>query len=215
MPIWSEVTEDDEVLLRFHGLDTIADITLNGCRIGSTDNMHRVWDYSVRELLKDTGNELEITFHSPVRFIAKEYAADPAILGTEDAMRGFPKIRKGHYMFGWDWGPRLPDAGIWKSVELLRVHRARLDSVYVHQEFNDDLSAVSLNIHVDLACVNGRCGGSYQPAAAASVLAPDGTALYKGSAIVFDANGSGTQCLRSTGPGSGGPTAWGTSPCIL
>ena len=206
------VTEDDEVLLRFHGLDTIADVTLNGHRIGSTDNMHRVWDFSVRELLQAGENQLEITFHSPVRFIAEQYAADPAIQGTEDAMRGFPKIRKGHYMFGWDWGPRLPDAGIWKSVELLRIHRARFDSVYVHQEFNDDLSAVSLNIHVDLACVNGRCGGSYQPAAAASVLAPDGTALYKGSAIVFDANGSGNAVLAIDRPRLWWPNGLGDQP---
>ncbi|MCR5232917.1 MAG: glycoside hydrolase family 2 protein, partial [Lachnospiraceae bacterium] len=121
-----EVDLSDEVLLRFNGLDTIADITLNGHELGSVNNMHRVWDYSVKDLLKAEGNELVISFSSPVKYIAEQYEADPAILGTEDAMRGFPKIRKGHYMFGWDWGPRLPDAGIWREVELLSVKKARL-----------------------------------------------------------------------------------------
>ena len=56
-----EVTGSDEVLLRFHGLDTIADITLNGCRIGSTDNMHRVWDYRSGNCLRTP----EMSWRSP------------------------------------------------------------------------------------------------------------------------------------------------------
>ena len=50
-----EVKDGDEILLRFNGLDTIADITLNGQSLGSVNNMHRVWDFSVRELLKAEG----------------------------------------------------------------------------------------------------------------------------------------------------------------
>ncbi len=142
--------EADEVLLRFNGLDTIADITLNGTDIGSVDNMHRTWDYSVKSLLQDNGNELKIVFHSPVNYIAAQYEADPAILGTEDAMRGFPKIRKGHYMFGWDWGPRLPDAGIWRDVEVFAVRKARLTRVYIHQEFDAELTSVSLSVSASL-----------------------------------------------------------------
>ena len=91
-----EVKDADDVILRFNGLDTLADITLNGISLGNVNNMHRVWEYRVLKLLKEEGNELVIVFHSPVNFIAKEFEADPAILGTEDAMRGFPKIRKGH-----------------------------------------------------------------------------------------------------------------------
>ena len=138
----------DDVILRFNGIDTLADIVLNGAKLGSTNNMHRRWEYLIKELLKPTGNELEIVFHSPTRFIAEEFEKDPAILGTEDAMSGFPKIRKGHYMFGWDWGPRLPDAGLWRPVELLKLKKARLTSAYVHQEFNEDYSKVVLSFKV-------------------------------------------------------------------
>ncbi len=180
-----EVDLSDEVLLRFNGLDTIADITLNGHELGSVNNMHRVWDYSVKDLLKAEGNELVISFSSPVKYIAEQYEADPAILGTEDAMRGFPKIRKGHYMFGWDWGPRLPDAGIWREVELLSVKKARLESVYVSQKFNDDLSKVTLDISVKLENANRACCGSYCPSAVAGVVTPDGTRLYDKTDINF------------------------------
>ena len=141
-----ELKDADDVILRFNGLDTLADITLNGVSLGSVNNMHRTWEYRVLNLLKEEGNELVIVFHSPVNFIAKEFEADPAILGTEDAMRGFPKIRKGHYMFGWDWGPRLPDAGIWRKIELLKVVKSRLTSVYISQKISEDFSEAVLNI---------------------------------------------------------------------
>ncbi len=168
-----ELLDADDVILRFNGIDTIADITLNGHALGSVNNMHRTWEYRVKKLIKGPDsrgkdgservgmpetdcavkngeglvkNELKIVFKSPVNYIAEQYKADPGILGTEDAMRGFPKIRKAHYMFGWDWGPRIPDAGIWKSVELLKVKKARLTRVYVHQELTDDYSEASLRI---------------------------------------------------------------------
>ena len=142
-----ELADADEVLLRCNGLDTIAEITLNKHNLGTVDNMHRTWEYSVKNLLKEN-NELVITFRSPVNYIAEQHKADPGILGTSDAMRGFPKIRKGHYMFGWDWGPRIPDAGIWKSVELLKVKKARLTKVYVHQDFKEDYSEAILQVDV-------------------------------------------------------------------
>ena len=140
-----------EVLLRFNGLDTLADITLNGEVLGFANNMHRVWEYPVSRLLKSTGNELKITFHSPVNFIAEEFKKDPAILGTEDAMNGFPKIRKGHYMFGWDWGPRLPDAGIWKDVELIRVDKALFTRTYIREEFSEDMPEVKISVEAALS----------------------------------------------------------------
>ena len=141
-----ETGDADEVLLSFSGIDTLADISLNGINLGSANNMHRIWEYPVRSILKEKDNEIVVKLHSPVNFIAKEFEADPAILGTEDAMRGFPKIRKGHYMFGWDWGPRLPDAGIWKSVSLFKIKGARLTRTYISQKWNEDYSRVDISV---------------------------------------------------------------------
>lgn len=171
----AEAVAADEIFLRFNGLDTIADITLNGQSLGSVDNMHRTWEYPVKALLKPDQNEITIHFHSPVRYIAEQYEQDPAILGTEDAMRGFPKIRKAHYMFGWDWGPRLPDAGIWKEVELLAMRRCRIDGVYIHQRFTEDLSSVDLDLDVQLDTPAGQ--PELKPLV--TITAPDGTELCK------------------------------------
>ncbi len=48
-------------------------------------------------------------------------------------MEGFPHLRKAHCMFGWDWGQRLPDAGIFRDVSLLGIKKDRLESVYISQ----------------------------------------------------------------------------------
>lgn len=93
----------DDVVLRFEGLDTVADIFLNGVLLGHVENMHRTWEYSVKALLKQEGNELRVYFYSPTGYIAEAFREAPT-LGTEDAMHGFVHLRKAHYMFGWDWG---------------------------------------------------------------------------------------------------------------
>ena len=105
----ADVLNSERVLLRCEGLDTIADIVLNGEKIASVCNMHRTWEFDVKDNLKTTGNTLEIVFHSPTKYI-KEQDKICHAGGSGDAMVGFPNLRKAHCMFGWDWGPRLMPA---------------------------------------------------------------------------------------------------------
>lgn len=142
-----DIREREEVLLHFDGIDTIGDIYLNGTLLGHVKNMHRIWEYSVKNLLKPEGNELKVVLHSPTRFIREAYEERP-LEGSSDAMRGFPYLRKAHCMFGWDWGPRLPDAGIWREVELMAFDMARLDGVYITQKHEE--GRVSLSVQVDV-----------------------------------------------------------------
>ena len=138
--------KSDAVLLRFEGIDTVADVFLNGERLGHTENMHRTFEFEVKDLLKEEGNELRVLLHSPTRFIKEEYKHNVAD-GSEEAMVGFANLRKTHCMFGWDWGPRLPDAGLWRPVKLLGIEKARVDSVYVTQKHED--GKVTLHFDVD------------------------------------------------------------------
>ena len=150
-----ELLESDEVILRFEGLDTIADITLNGVKLGHADNMHRTWEYSVKDILKQSDNILSVYFYSPTKFIADAYAKAPT-RGTEDAMNGFVHIRKAHCMFGWDWGAHLPDAGIWRPVSLLGIDTARIDSVEILQHHGQD--SVELDIKPEIEFVRKYIG---------------------------------------------------------
>ncbi|MBQ9032154.1 MAG: glycoside hydrolase family 2 protein [Parasporobacterium sp.] len=122
----------DCLLLRFEGIDTLADICLNGTHVAAVHNMHRTWEFPVKELLKEQGNLLQVLFHSPVRYIRKRYQ-EKVLDGTSDAMRGFPYLRKAHCMFGWDWGARLPGGGLFREVCIVVFDRARIESVYLIQ----------------------------------------------------------------------------------
>ena len=145
-----ELLTSDDVILHFDGLDTIADITLNGVQLGHVENMHRIWEYSVKEYLRKENNELTVYFYSPTKYIAEAYEKAPT-RGTEDAMNGFVHIRKAHCMFGWDWGAHLPDAGIWRDVYLLGVDTARLDSVEVLQYHEEGTVRLEVNPQVVMA----------------------------------------------------------------
>lgn len=145
----SDFLDNDEVLLCFDGLDTIADIYLNDDLLGHACNMHRQWKYKVGYALKEKDNCLRIIFHSPTKYIEEAYANAPT-RGTEDAMNGFVHIRKAHYMFGWDWGAHLPDAGIWRPVYLLGINKVRIDSVEVKQFHENDKVKLKLTPEIEL-----------------------------------------------------------------
>lgn len=141
-----EVLSSDRVILKFDGIDTIADITLNGTFLGHTENMHRSFEFDVKELLKEGENELAVKFFSPLKFCAASHEKIKNMEST-DAVPGYPQLRKAHCMFGWDWGPRLPDAGFYRPIRLFGVKKARLsDDIRVMQEHEIEETGVHGNV---------------------------------------------------------------------
>lgn len=145
--------------LVFEGIDTLADIYLNGVLLGSVKNMHRTYSYDVDGVLQEGKNELRVSIESPVNYIREENAK-VYCGGVSEAMEGFPHLRKAHCMFGWDWGPRLPDMGIFRNVYIALEDVAAIDSVYVRQEHQPENNQVILHfetkIHVNF---QNTCNG--------------------------------------------------------
>ena len=137
----------DAVVLRCEGLDTLAEVFVNGQTAGHADNMHRIWEFDAKKLLRPGENTIEVRFSSPTKYIKEAYAASRAD-GSDDAMVGFPHIRKAHCMFGWDWGPRLPDAGIWRDISILGIDTARIRDVHVLQHHADNKVTLEVNTHI-------------------------------------------------------------------
>ncbi len=162
-----ELSECEKVYLRFHGVDTLSDVELNGIRVGKTENMHCTYEFDVTNALSRGGNILRVKFRSPIEYITKQQQRNYA-WGVETTMDGFPHIRKAHYMFGWDWGPQLPDVGIWRDVELVGVKLGRIESVYVRQEhWNNtvklvfdtrvaDITSDKLRLDISITAPNGE-----------------------------------------------------------
>lgn len=146
--VTDDILEADANMLHFDGIDTIADIMLNSSHLGNARNMHRIWEYDVTGMLKKEGNLLTVHIYSPTKII-KKCMEEVITLGTPDCMEGFPQIRKAHCMFGWDWGPRLPDAGIWRDVTITGISCGKIDSVYITQVQENE--AVRLSLDVELA----------------------------------------------------------------
>lgn len=125
------------------GLDTLAHVSLNGREIAFADNMHITWVWDVKEQLHAGENTLEIRFDSPILYCAKKAEEAPG-WESSDATPGFRHLRKAHCMFGWDWGPRLPDAGIWRPIFLRTWDTARLENALMLQAHHDDLVDVTI-----------------------------------------------------------------------
>lgn len=155
------------------GLDTLAELTLNGVPIGTADNMHRTWRFDVKGVLRPGENTLEILFHSASGYLK----AHPSRIGKPHSV-----IRKAACMFGWDWGLNLPDMGIWRDISLEMLDEGRLEGVIIHQEHLTDL----VKLTVEPVCV--QADPDLQ--ARITLRAPEGTILeqktvFGGSSCVF------------------------------
>lgn len=135
----------DKVFLRFYGVDTLSEIYLNGVLLGTTDNMFRTYEYDVKSLLKAGENRLEVRISSPLEYVEKAYEKRK-IYGVDTTVNGYPHLRKCHCMFGWDWGPQLPDMGVWRSVELIAANAGIMRNVYAVQRYSKDYSALTLTV---------------------------------------------------------------------
>lgn len=147
------------------GLDTLAHVSLNGREIAFADNMHITWVWDVKEQLHTGENTLEIRFDSPILYCAKKAEEAPG-WESSDATPGFRHLRKAHCMFGWDWGSRLPDAGIWRPIFLRTWDAARLENALMLQAHHDGV--VDVTIRPEIA---GESAWS------AEITAPDGEVM--------------------------------------
>jgi beta-mannosidase len=135
-PASSRPAEDGPVarrLLVFEGLDTLAEVNLNGARLGSADNMFRTWRWDVTDRLLVGENTLSIVFRSPVQY-AREMEAKRHLDHPRDSLPGAPYLRKAPCHFGWDWGPKLPNVGLWKGVRLETWTQARIGDLRLGQK---------------------------------------------------------------------------------
>ncbi|MBQ4312327.1 MAG: glycoside hydrolase family 2 protein, partial [Oscillospiraceae bacterium] len=60
-----------KLILRFEGIDTLADIYLNGSLLGKCDNMHRIWEYNAAPLLTGNTEHIEVRLHSPAEYVRR------------------------------------------------------------------------------------------------------------------------------------------------
>jgi beta-mannosidase len=142
-----ELLNEEQILLVCDGLDTLADVYLNGEFLGHTDNMFRQWVFEVKNLLQPGENELLIHFGAPVAYIRGKQAQLPLQGGGD--IPGGPHLRKAPCHWGWDWGPRLPAIGVWKDLRLEGYSQARLSNVHIRQTHHEEGITISVDIEAE------------------------------------------------------------------
>ena len=141
--------DGNRILLHCDGLDTICKVYVNGKEVGEGDNMHRTYEFDITDAVVKGENTLKIHFFSPNKYIKAFHETDPVPSAT-DALAGFPHIRKAGCMMGWDWGPRLPDAGIWKDISVITLDSDRITDLHITQRHENGRVFVTPTVSTEL-----------------------------------------------------------------
>jgi beta-mannosidase len=142
-----QLMEEEQGFLVCDGLDTLADLYLNGVFLGQADNMFRQWDFEVKNLLRSGENELLVHFSAPLPFIRGKQAQ--LLLQGGGDIPGGPHLRKAPCHWGWDWGPKLPAIGVWKDVRLEGYSQARLSNVHIRQFHHEEGVTLTVDIEAE------------------------------------------------------------------
>jgi beta-mannosidase len=198
-----ELLEEEQIFLVCDGLDTLADVTLNGQPLGHAENQFRRYRWDVRLLLSEGENELHILFPSPLAYIRGRLEEHP-LQNPIHSIPGGPYLRKAPCQFGWDWGPQLPPIGIWKDVHLEGYTLARLDDVHLRQQHAGERVTVSAGVTVE----------RWQEAdliAALRLIAPDGQVQEAATKLAGDET-TGTLTIDVADPRLWWPNGYGGQP---
>ena len=134
--ITTEQLQYDDVYIYFEGLDTHADVFLNGSRILQSKNMFVGHKVPVKNQLIEGENDLYIRFFSPIETMmpARETFGYEYPAGNDHRDEKLSVYnRKAPYHFGWDWGIRIVQMGIWKPISINFFNNARIEDLYVKQ----------------------------------------------------------------------------------
>ncbi len=159
------------------GLDTLAEVRLNGQELGKTENMFRQYRWPVDGLIREGTNEITILFHSAVNYCLERNTAKPLTPKTGMSLEGGVFVRKAPCQFGWDWGPRLPPIGVWRDLRLEGYKSGRIADVHLRQKHGANGVTISSVVMID---------SSEQTAKTArlTVISPNGKKAFESSAAV-------------------------------
>jgi beta-mannosidase len=144
--------EKEKIYLFFEGLDTYAKVYLNDHLILKSKNMFLKHKVDVKEYVQNY-NFLRIEFCSAIKTAEHLYDAHQVRLPAgndrnDKATSVF--TRKAPYQYGWDWGPRLVGAAIWKPIylEFWDKMDVKKDRVYQHR-LKDDIAELGVKIELE------------------------------------------------------------------
>lgn len=123
-----KILEKKNIELNFDGLDTYTSIYLNDSLLGQTNNAFRKFSFDIKRLAKKENN-LKIIFKSFDEIETEKAAKNPYQL--PEGKRIY--TRKAQFQYGWDWGPKLNTAGIWKDISINAWNDYKIEDFLIKQ----------------------------------------------------------------------------------
>lgn len=138
------LTKKNQILC-FNGLDTYAKVYLNDSLILQANNMFRIWDVDVSDIL-EKDNILLIKYNATTKIEKQKQTALGYSLPGGDRVFS----RKAGFHYGWDWGAKINPSGIWRKVELKSWDTYRIKDIYVIQDnLTDTLANLTVNVEIE------------------------------------------------------------------
>lgn len=157
LPLTGVAEKGTKHVLAFDGLDTFANVQINGKTILESDNMWITHRVDVTEVLQpDRENVLEIDFKSAMLEARKIKDAHPEHkwVGFNGDMARLA-VRKAQYHWGWDWGPVLSPCGPWRAVRLETYH-ARVEDLRIDYEVDASFKKVTGTVSAFVEGLSGK-----------------------------------------------------------
>lgn len=150
------ITHHAKAVLAFDGLDTLAEVRLDGETILKSDNMFTSHRRDVTKSLRSwTQHDLEIKFDSALlkaREFEKAHPEHKWLCFNGESAR--LAVRKAQYHWGWDWGPLLMCAGIWRPIRL-EVYTARVDELKAEVTVAPDHESATVHVSARIESKHG------------------------------------------------------------
>jgi len=197
----ASLLSSNRVFLKMDGVDTIAEIILNGRRLARVDNMFIHWEFEVKRRLRPGMNELLVKFEPPTSRASWKKRQPWVSWPNDMSLPGGPFVRKAPCQYGWDWGPKLPPVGLWRDVRLEGWNSARLLEVHPRQEHKNGGVVLRVRVRAErrgslgaVVTLTAPCGKVRR--AAVPLRGDSGTAEFRiESPALWWPNGHGEQRL--------------------
>ncbi len=141
-----ELLAEKSVFFNADSLDTFAEISINGKKAGTAENMFRRYRFEVKKLLKSGKNTIQIVFRSPVKRAAMEAEKQPFPVPWtgNNQVPHMNMVRKTQCHAGWDWGICMIPSGVYGDLYLQGVESCRIEHVYTEQAHLKDKCKVTV-----------------------------------------------------------------------
>ena len=139
--------------LEITGLDTVAEVRLNGKLVLKASNQFRRYRPDVTKALKAGENEIEILFQSSTRTADALQKKQPFFVPSHPDNSPLPNgnlLRKVQCDFGWDWNLAIAPFGLEGCIALKPFVDVQIDSVLVEQKHSAASKSVTLSARVNL-----------------------------------------------------------------